>query len=109
MQLTKTEYSSELLEKWRNEEISEQKITGLLAQYVRSYDKVITNKTQRIHFENYLMGLMSNLDRKSVEPIALSTTGEKGVRSLQQFMTRSALDDSTVLGEYQTLRTCALN
>jgi SRSO17 transposase len=103
MQLTKTEYSTELLEKWRNEEISEQKITGLLTQYIRSYDTVITNKTQRIHFMNYLMGLTSNLDRKSVEPIALSTTGEKGVRSLQQFITRSVLDDGTVLGEYQTL------
>ena len=69
MQLTRTEYSKELLEKWKNEEVTESKITDLLALYVRSYDTVISNKTQKVHFENYLRGLMSNLDRKSVEPI----------------------------------------
>jgi SRSO17 transposase len=103
MQLTRTIYSKELLDKWRDEEISAHKITGLLAQYVRSYDAVITNKTQRIHFENYLRGLMSSLDRKSVEPIALSTVGEKGVRPLQQFITRSTLADAVVLGEYHSM------
>jgi len=103
MQLTKTEYSVELLEKWKNEEVTEGKIAELLTKYVRSYDSVISNKTQRIHFENYLKGLMSNLDRKSIEPIALSQTGEKGVRSLQQFVTRSTLDDRIVLDEYRKL------
>ena len=86
-------YSKELLEKWKNEEVSAERITKLLDQYVRSYAEVITNKTQRVHFENYLKGLMSNLDRKSIEPIALSLTGEKGVRPLQQFITRTTLDD----------------
>ena len=103
MQLTKTEYSKELLEKWKNEEITEEKITNLLAKYIRSYDIVITNKTQRVHFENYLRGLMSNLDRKSIEPIALSIIGEKGVRPLQQFVTRSTFSDETVLEEYRKL------
>jgi len=103
MQLTKTEYSKELLEKWRNEEVTESKITGLLTQYIHSYDTVITNKTQRIHFENYLRGLMSNLDRKSIEPIALSITGEKGVRPLQQFVTRSTFNDERVLDKYRGL------
>ena len=103
MQLTKTDYSKELLDKWINEEITEAKITNLLTKYVRSYDVVITNKTQRVHFENYLRGLMSNLDRKSIEPIALSITGEKGVRPLQQFVTRSTFSDETVLGKYQKM------
>jgi FOG: Transposase len=103
MQLTKTAYSKELLEKWRNEEITESKIENLLTQYVRSYDGVITNKTQRVHFENYLNGLMSNLERKSIEPIALSIIGEMGVRPLQQFMTRSTLSDRAVLDKYRDL------
>ena len=101
MQLTKTAYNKELLEKWKNEEITEERITTLLDQYVHSYADVITNKTQRVHFENYLMGLMSNLDRKSIEPIALSIAGDKGVRPLQQFITRSTFDDEAVLKEYQ--------
>ena len=101
MQLTKTTYRKELLEKWRTEEITERKITLLLNQYVRNYHEIIRNKTQRAHFENYLYGLMSNLDRKSIEPIALSITGENGVRPLQQFMIRSTFNDGVVLTEYQ--------
>ena len=103
MQLTKTEYNKGLLDKWKNEEVTESKITDLLIQYVRSYNSVVSNKTQRIHFENYLKGLMSNLDRKSIEPIALSMTGVTGVRPLQQFMTRSKLDDKIVLDKYHDL------
>jgi SRSO17 transposase len=52
---------------------------------------------------NYLMGLMSDLGRKSVEPIALKIVGEKGVRPLQQFMTRSPLKDGCILGMYQNV------
>jgi SRSO17 transposase len=103
MQLTKTEYNKELLEKWRNEGKTEEEITELFNQYVRSYEAVIRNKTQRVHFENYVKGLMSNLDRKSIEPIALAGTGEKGVRSMQQFITRSTFDDDAVLEEYQKM------
>jgi SRSO17 transposase len=103
MQMTKTHYNKDLLEKWKNEEITQEKITMLLEQYLQNYETVIKDKTQRAHFENYLIGLMSNLDRKSIEPIALATTGEKGVRSLQQFMTRSTMDDDAVLNEYQKL------
>ena len=101
MQLTRTVYSKELLSKWKNEEVTEEKITGLLRQYVRSYERVIGNKTQRAHFENYLKGLMSNLRRKSVEPIALSIAGDRGVRPLQQFITRSTFDDFAVFNEYR--------
>jgi len=77
MQLTKTEYNKELLEKWGNEGKTEEEITEQFNQYVRSYEAVIRNKRQRVHFENYVKGLMSNLDRKSIEPIALASTGEK--------------------------------
>jgi len=98
-----TAYSKELLEKWKNEEVTGSKITDLLTKYARNYDTAISNKTQRTHFENYLRGLMSDLDRKSVEPIALSITGKKGVRALQQFLNRSTLSDEAVLNEHRRL------
>jgi len=103
MQITKTEYNPELLEQWRAKLITKRTIERLLSKYTARYAGVIRNKNQREHFENYLRGLMSDLDRKSVEPIALALVGEKGVRSLQQFMTRSTLDDETVINEYQNL------
>jgi SRSO17 transposase len=100
MQLTKTEYDPLLLEKWRDE-INTEQITALLSEYIAQFDTVIKISNQRVHFKNYLMGLMSDLKRKSVEPIALKITGEKGVRPLQQFMVRSTLDDEEILGTYQ--------
>ena len=103
MQITKTEYNKEILEKWRAEGKTEEEITELFNQYVKSYGAVIRNKTQKVHFENYVKGLMSALDRKSIEPIALASTGEKGVRPMQQFITRSTFDDNIVLQEYQKM------
>ena len=100
MQITKTEYDPLLLEKWKGE-INAEQITTLLSKYVAQFDTVIKISNQRDHFMNYLMGLMSDLSRKSVEPIALKIVGEKGVRPLQQFMTRSPLKDDDILSIYQ--------
>ena len=101
MQITQTGFDANLLEKWRISVIDENNIVKLLSEYVSGYASVIKISNQRIHFENYLHGLMSELSRKSVEPIALCTVGEKGVRPMQQFMKRSTLDDDAVLDEYQ--------
>lgn len=101
MQLTPTAYEPNLLEKWRTEMVCENNIEQLLAEYTALFCEVIKISNQRVHFENYLRGLMSELPRKSVEPIALAFAGEKGVRPMQQFMKRSPLDNDAILGEYQ--------
>lgn len=103
MQLMKSEYCPELLEKWKETAVTESGVTELLGEYAKGFEAVIRLKSQREHFENYLKGLMSKLERKSVEPIALKITSEKGVRSLQQFMTRSNIDDDEILGYYQSI------
>jgi SRSO17 transposase len=103
MQLTQTGYDQNLLEKWRVTVIDENDITQLLNEYVSQYSSVMRICSQRTHFRNYLRGLMSELQRKSVEPIALCFVGAKGVRSMQQFMKRSSFDDDAVLGEYQKM------
>ena len=100
MQTIRTEYVPELLAEWKNK-VTEEQITKQLTEYAEQFDSVIKNENQRVHFENYIKGLMSNLERKSVEPIALRITGEKGVRSLQQFMKRSPLDDELILDTHQ--------
>ena len=102
MQIIKTEYEPSLVEKWK-EEITGEQITALLKEYAEQFFEVIGNVNQREHFENYLKGLMSNLERKSIEPMALRIVGEKGVRAMQQFMTRSPLDDEKVLKKYQEI------
>lgn len=101
MQLTGTGYEPKLLEKWRTEMVCENRIEELLTEYTALFSDVIKISNQRVHFENYLRGLMSELPRKSIEPIALTFVGENGVRSMQQFMKRSPLDDEGILSEYQ--------
>ena len=101
MQMIQTGFDPKLLEKWRVSVIGENNIAQLLTEYVSRYTSVIRISNQRIHFENYLRGLMSELPRKSVEPIALCFAGEKNVRSMQQFMKRSTLNDAAILEEYQ--------
>ena len=45
---------------------------------------------------SYLQGLMSSLDRKSMEPIALSLLGESRVTGLQKFISVGAWDAETL-------------
>ena len=102
MQITKTDYEPGLLEKWQNL-VSPEIITELLGSFVRKFDQVIRNVSQRIHFNVYLLGLMSDLERKSIEPIALNLVGQEAVRPMQQFLTRSSFNDDLVLENYQNL------
>ena len=46
---------------------------------------------------------MSPLERKSIEPVALHFSGEKYVRPLQRFFTRSPFDKQPLPDTYQEL------
>jgi SRSO17 transposase len=73
------------------------------ADYMNQYASHFLIKPQFDHFCNYGLGLMGNTDRKSVEPMALELVGEKYVRSLQQFMTRSPWPTGSVLDTLQNI------
>lgn len=94
-------YDPKVLEKWREEVGNGERIEGMLEEYLSELDKAIENRSQRAHMRVYVKGLLSDLERKSVEPIALSMLGENGVRPLQQFLTRSNMEDAQVLNTYQ--------
>ena len=108
MQLFKTDYNRELLGKWKNE-VNEARIDGLLQNFVARFDAVVTNVTQRAHFQTYLKGLMSDLDRKSIEPMALALGGEEAVRPMQQFITRSTMKDCEVSRVYREILSETIN
>lgn len=52
----------------------------------------------------YLAGLLSNLQAKSVEPIALEVLGEQSVRSLQRFMKSYSWRESIMLRTHQDMQ-----
>jgi len=92
--MTETAYDSELLEAVGMGVVSEERIDVLLGEYLERFYKVIRHKSQRLYFGTYIKGLMSRLDRKSVEPVALAQLGEKAVRPMQQLLKRSTLDEA---------------
>jgi SRSO17 transposase len=72
-----------------------------LQEYLGSYKDCFVRSQQIRYFESFAKVLLSNLDRKSIEPIALSFLEEKDVRGMQQFFTRSRGWDETVSNQYQ--------
>lgn len=101
MQITKTEYNKELMTKWQNDILTEKSISEALTEHLKSFGELFNNVTRIKNFGVYIKGLLSNLSRKSMEPIALEYMGENGVRSLQQFITRSNFNDEKMLELYQ--------
>ena len=68
--------------------MTEQEIAGLgpaFATYLGRYRPCFLQKRTAAHFDNYCRGLLSDLPRKTVEPIALEVG--TAVRTLQEFLT----------------------
>ncbi len=73
--------------------MTEQEIAGLgpaFAAYLGRYRNCFLQKRTAAHFDNYCRGLLSDLPRKTVEPIALEAG--TAVRTLQEFRTTARWD-----------------
>lgn len=67
--------------------------------YCDSYARCFPRRETRRHLATYCRGLMSDLARKSVEPIALA--GGVAVRTLQEFLTHHAWDQERMRDQLQ--------
>lgn len=74
-----------------------------LENYLKNYSSCFRTQPQRKLFRTFILGLLSPLERKSIEPIALHLSGEKYVRPMQKFFSRSPFDESAVHQVYQKL------
>jgi SRSO17 transposase len=73
--------------------MTEQEIAGLgpaFAAYLGRYRGCFLQKRTAAHFDNYCRGLLSDLPRKTVEPIALEAG--TAVRTLQEFLVTARWD-----------------
>jgi len=73
--------------------MTEQEIAGLgpaFANYLGRYRGCFLQKRTAAHFDTYCRGLLSDLPRKSVEPIALEAGA--AVRTLQEFLVSARWD-----------------
>src|SRR5215203_3270023 len=74
--------------------MTDQEIAGLgpaFAGYLKPYRDCFLQKRTAAHFDNYCRGLLSDLPRKSVEPIALACG--TAVRTLQEFLVTARWDE----------------
>jgi len=55
----------------------------------------------RKHFFNYMVGQFSDLERKSIEPIALAVK-DGNVRALQRFVSDAPWDDNNMISKYRS-------
>ena len=65
-----------------------------LTEFLRSFHRCFEDRRLMDHFQTFCRGLLSDLPRKSVEPIALSAGTT--VRVMQLFLTRRHWDDQRV-------------
>ncbi|HZK26068.1 MAG TPA: IS701 family transposase [Thermoclostridium sp.] len=73
----------------------------MLEDYLSSYSECYGHIGQRRNCEGFIKGVLSDVRRKSIEPIALEYFGEKGVRPMQIFFKDSPMDDEKMLKIYQ--------
>lgn len=82
--------------------MTEQEIAGLapaFASYLGRYRDCFLQKRTMAHFDSYCRGLLSDLPRKSVEPIALEAG--TAVRTLQEFLVTARWDQERARGRLQ--------
>jgi SRSO17 transposase len=72
-----------------------------LADHLLRYIPFLGRKEHREHLLTQVKGRLSDLDRKSNEPIAIAFNGVDGVRNLGNFMKKDKLDDQGMRGEYR--------
>ena len=96
-------YDAKMIDAMRIGDIKAKEITEILGEYLDQYKSCFLNRSQEMYFRVFQRGLLSDLDRKTIEPIALSFLGEKEVRGFQQFFRRSTLPDARLLERSQAI------
>lgn len=94
-------YSSDLFDKKIFQNTTPTEIKKHLERYLDKYKICFVRSQQIRYFRAFEKGLLSNLERKSIEPIALSFLEEKDVRGMQNFFTRSTGWDESLSRKYK--------
>lgn len=77
------------------------KLKPMLRVYLNQFDDCFGRKDTRAHFPKYVEGQLSDLERKSVEPIALRV--DVPVRTLQEFLSQHCWDHDLMRDRLQEI------
>jgi SRSO17 transposase len=70
-----------------------QEISPMLTSYLNLFKPCYRRLEQKQMVDTFITGLLSDFERKSIEPIALHFKGKKGVRPMQMFFQNSRMND----------------
>jgi SRSO17 transposase len=76
--------------------------TNELKGFHEQFSDCFQRSESREHFYKYMAGQFSDLERKSIEPIALAVK-DGNVRAMQRFISDAAWDDDTINTKYRSL------
>jgi len=76
---------------------------GELKVYHSKFADCFVRSEPRDNFYHYMVGQLSQLERKSIEPIAVNVSGKETVRSLQRTVTDAVWDESKMVSIHQTM------
>jgi len=105
----KNPYNTEIPGLEELHKIKSEEIIAQQEKYMGNYADCFVRSQQIKYFEAYTTGLLSNLNRKSIEPIALSFLGEHAVRGLQDFFIRSKGWEESIKERYKNQLSKELN
>lgn len=76
--------------------------TSELAEYHSLFRDCFKRSESREHFYKYMCGQFSELERKSIEPIALNVQ-DGNIRAMQRFISDAPWDDDKIMAKYRSL------
>lgn len=101
MRLQADDWHPALLEEGGITEGAVEELADVLVSFHNAFGRAFNRPVQLALGTTYLKGLLSDLERKSAEPIALRYLGPERVRSLQRFLTDSPWDEALVWQLYR--------
>ncbi|MDP2935763.1 MAG: IS701 family transposase [Dehalococcoidia bacterium] len=101
MRLQTDDWHPALLEESGITEAAVEELADVLVSFHDDFSPAFNRPVQLALGTTYLKGLLSDLERKSVEPIALRYLGDRHVRALQRFLTDSPWDEDLMWQLYR--------
>lgn len=82
-------------------EINVRTVSEFLAQHIAAFVSWLGRKEHIKHLTTLVQGHLSDLERKSNEPIAIAFSGVESVRNVANFMNKDNWDEARMLGSYR--------
>jgi len=101
MLLSIPDWDERILDECGLSEESIQELPGRLENYLNGYRDLCYNGNQLDLINVFIKGLFSDLERKSIEPIALRYHEKTGVRNLQMFFKQGKISQEEMIKRHQ--------